>query len=261
MNGNLRTTVIYHCAIITIMSTLGERVKTEREARGWSQAELARRVTRAGYTITQGGIAQIERRGNTEPKSIVQLAEALGLSVNWLQTNRGEKSRPADRESAALLDLPEPSRRRRPGELLTTRPHRTGLNRSGPMQVFASAQGGAEGAMILSNEPVAWIPRDTRLEGINDAYGCFVSGDSMEPAYERGNLLLINPAAAVGPGDDCLFLREAPDGGRFVLIKRLVRQTEQSWTVRQYNPLKTYTLSRREWQKAHLVIGKYNRTS
>ena len=58
------------------MSTLGERVKAERESRGWSQVELARRVTHAGYRITQGGIAQIERRGETEPKSI----ELLGVT-------------------------------------------------------------------------------------------------------------------------------------------------------------------------------------
>ncbi|MPZ32008.1 MAG: helix-turn-helix domain-containing protein, partial [Rhodospirillales bacterium] len=74
------------------MTTLGERVKAERHSKGWSQAELARRVTRAGYSITQGGIAQIERRGETEPKSIVQLAQALQVSVTWLQSNRGDKA-------------------------------------------------------------------------------------------------------------------------------------------------------------------------
>ena len=75
------------------MTTLGERVKAERRAKGWSQAELARRVTKAGYSITQGGIAQIERRGETEPKSIVQLAQALGLSV----TLAAEHARRQDR--------------------------------------------------------------------------------------------------------------------------------------------------------------------
>jgi phage repressor protein C with HTH and peptisase S24 domain len=241
------------------MTTLGERVKAEREAKGWSQAELARRVTRAGYSITQGGIAQIERRGNTEPKSIVQLAQALGLSVTWLQTNRGEKTlrSGAIEEDVPLLPVPELGRRRRQEAGAS----RGMLGRVDPLQVFSSAQGGVEGAMILSNEPVAWIPRDARLEGVQDAYGCFVSGDSMEPAYERGNLLLVNPSAPVAPGDDCLFLRETADGGRYVLIKRLVRMTQQGWTVRQYNPAKTYTLPRKEWQKAHLVIGKYNRTS
>jgi phage repressor protein C with HTH and peptisase S24 domain len=241
------------------MSTLGERVKTERKAKGWSQAELARRVTRAGYSITQGGIAQIERRGETEPKSIVQLAQALGLSVTWLQSIKGDKTaRPDDDD--AQLGLPESGgRRRRQGEG-SSAAQRSVTGRP-PLQVFASAQGGSEGAMILSNEPVSWIPRDPRLEGVADAYGCFVSGDSMEPAYERGNLLLVYPSAEVSPGDDCVFLRETADGTRYVLIKRLVRRNEASWTVKQYNPAKTYTLSRREWQKAHLVIGKYNRAS
>jgi len=243
------------------MSTLGERVKTERKAKGWSQAELARRVTRAGYSITQGGIAQIERRGDTEPKSIVQLAQALGLSVTWLQSTRGERlARPTpDDDDGQLPPSEQGGRRRRQGD--ASGAAQRAASARPPLQVFASAQGGNEGAMILSNEPVSWIPRDPRLEGIQEAYGCFVSGDSMEPAYERGNLLLVNPSVDVSPGDDCVFLRETADGSRFVLIKRLVRRNDASWTVKQYNPARTYTLSRREWQKAHLVIGKYNRAS
>jgi len=240
------------------MSTLGERVKGEREARGWSQAELARRVTKAGYPITQGGIAQIERRGETAPKSIVQLAQALGVGVVWLQSNRGEKRVEGvpDEEQLSFVE----SDKRWSGTLPAGAAAGSGGPRP-PLQVFASAQGGSEGATVLSNEPVAWIPRDARLEGVRDAYGCFVSGDSMEPAYERGNLLLVNPSANVAPGDDVVFLREEKDGTRHVLIKRLVRVNEQSWTVKQYNPPRTYTLSRKEWSKAHLVIGRYNRAN
>ena len=94
------------------MTTLGERVKAERRAKGWSQAELARRVTRAGYSITQGGIAQIERRGDTEPKSIVQLAQALGLGVNWLQSTRGDKTAGVSGDDEQLSMLPSGRRGR-----------------------------------------------------------------------------------------------------------------------------------------------------
>jgi phage repressor protein C with HTH and peptisase S24 domain len=235
------------------MTTLGERVKTERRAKGWSQAELARRVTKAGYQITQGGIAQIERRGETEPKSIVQLAQALGVSVTWLQSTRGEKTAGVAANDLQLSMLPS-------GGGAGARAAATPEPRL-QLQVFASAQGGDEGAMTLNNEPVAWLPRDARLEGVEEAYGCFVSGDSMEPAYEKGNILLVNPKAPVNPGDDVVFMREDKGGTRYVLIKRLVRRNESSWTVKQYNPAKTFALSRKEWRKAHLVIGKYNRAS
>jgi phage repressor protein C with HTH and peptisase S24 domain len=236
------------------MTTLGERVRGERGAKGWSQAELARRVTQAGYQITQGGIAQIERRGETEPKSIVQLATALGVSVHWLQSSRGDKN--AGVGLGEQLSMPAGGRRGRASAPASGQP--------GPrqhLQVFASAQGGSEGAMILSSEPVSWLPRDPRLEGVAAAYGCFVSGESMEPAYEKGNILLVNPSAQPEPGDDAVFMREDKDGTRYVLIKRLVKMNQQSWTVKQYNPAKTFTLSRKEWSKAHLVIGKYNRAS
>ena len=45
------------------------------------------------------------------------------------------------------------------------------------------------------------------------------------------------------------------------MVKRLVKVNAQSWTVKQYNTAKTFTLQRKEWTKAHLVIGKYNKTS
>jgi len=56
-------------------------------------------------------------------------------------------------------------------------------------------------------------------------------------------------------------MREDKGGTRYVLIKRLVRRNQSSRTVSRYNPPKTFTLSRKERRKAHLVIGKYNRAS
>lgn len=80
---------------LTDMNTLGERVKAEREARDWSQAELAKRVVRAGAkSMGQVGIHKIETKGDSEPKTIVSLARALGLNVRWLQEGRGEKYAP-----------------------------------------------------------------------------------------------------------------------------------------------------------------------
>lgn len=128
-----------------------------------------------------------------------------------------------------------------------------------PLQVYASAAGGPEGAWILSPDAIAVIPRDARLVGVRDAFACYVVGDSMEHAYEQGNLLLVNPAAMATPGDDILLLRAEPDGTRYALIKRLVGLNSAHWKVRQFNPDKTFTLPRKDWQRAMLVIGKYNR--
>jgi hypothetical protein len=182
-----------------------------------------------------------------------------GIDSMFLHNPRTDSNAPP----AGQLDLFVPRPRVRPTPTIAppaARPLAPASSRP-PLQIFASAQGGIEGAMILSPDPIAWIPRDARLDGVAEAYGCFVSGDSMEPAYEPGNLVLVNPAAPVGPGDDCVFLREAPDGTRYALIKRLVSFSRKSWTVRQHNPARTYTLWRSEWRTAHLVIGKFGRAT
>jgi hypothetical protein len=38
------------------------------------------------------------------------------------------------------------------------------------------------------------------------------------PAYEQGNVLVLNPSVQPQPGDDVDFMREAKDGTRHVLI-------------------------------------------
>lgn len=197
----------------------------------------------------------------------VELAEFMGISPTVLNKliNKSRKisATEADQIRQWLANAPGQLAFAEMGRRYTPEGGgQTPVRRKGPpLEVYSSAQGGTEGAMILSSDPVFWIPRDSRLEGIQGAYGCLVSGDSMAPAYEKDNLLLVKPGVAVNSGDDCIFLRETIDGTRYALVKRLVRYNDETWTVLQHNPSKTYGLPRKEWQKAHLVIGKYNRSS
>ena len=180
---------------------------------------------------------------DTGPKSVrlSELASFLGTTVDYLITEHESASLSPSSPSAALA----PSM-----ALSAGRPD---------LAVYASAAGGPEGAWVLSGDAIAWIHRDQRLVGVRDAFACYVVGESMFPAYEQGNLLLVNPAVPPNAGDDCLLIQEVPDGSRYALIKRLVRFNSTSWTVKQWNPDKTFSLPRKEWQRALLVIGKYNR--
>ena len=79
------------------------------------------------------------------------------------------------------------------------------------LPVYASAEGGG-GAIIITNEPIDYVRRPEPLLSVRDGYGCYVIGDSMSPAYEQGDLLLIHPGRPVRPGDDCVFVRDPGDG-------------------------------------------------
>ncbi|UJH75027.1 helix-turn-helix domain-containing protein (plasmid) [Burkholderia cenocepacia] len=69
---------------------IGERIRLERRKRGWSQNELAKRSG-----VTQGLISQIENGTNDSSKHLPGLARALDVSVDWLETGKGDPSRKA----------------------------------------------------------------------------------------------------------------------------------------------------------------------
>jgi hypothetical protein len=212
---------------------IGKRIETAMIKAGKKPVDIARHLK-----ITESAVSQWFAK-DTGPKSVrlSVLAAFLGTTVDYLITESdgpgGARARGGGGPPPAL-DRPD-------------------------LAVYASAAGGPEGAWVLSGDAIAWIHRDQRLQGVRDAIACYVVGESMFPAYEHGNLLLVNPAVPPNAGDDCLLIQEAADGARYALIKRLVRFNSTSWTVKQWNPDKTFSLPRRDWQRALLVIGKYNR--
>jgi transcriptional regulator with XRE-family HTH domain len=67
---------------------IGDRVRSERRKRKWSQEELARRAR-----VTQGLISQIENGTNDTSRHLAALAAALEVSSDWLATGRGDPRR------------------------------------------------------------------------------------------------------------------------------------------------------------------------
>lgn len=126
------------------------------------------------------------------------------------------------------------------------------------LPVYASAEGGG-GSIIVTNEPIDFVRRPEPLLSVRDGYGCYVIGDSMSPAFEQGDLLLVHPGRPVRQGDDCVFVRDQGDGTQQALVKRLLRIAPEKWRVRQYNPPRDFDLDRSQWQKAQLIVGKYTR--
>jgi SOS-response transcriptional repressor LexA len=128
----------------------------------------------------------------------------------------------------------------------------------GDLPVYASAEGGG-GVIIITHEPMDFIRRPEPLLSVRDGYACYVIGDSMSPAYEQGDLLLMHPGRPARPGDDCAFIHDRGDGTQQALVKRLLRSTMEKWRVRQFNPAKDFDLDRSHWHKVQLIVGKYSR--
>ena len=126
------------------------------------------------------------------------------------------------------------------------------------LPVWAAAQGGDDGAMLITTEPIDWIVRPRELQ-VRDAFAVFLLGNSMSPRYDHGDQLYVHPHRPPAGGDDCLFIRQVDDASFYALAKTLVRAAPDKWRVRQFNPAREFDLDRATWTKAWKIVGKINR--
>lgn len=228
------------------MSELGNFLRQARR-----KAKLSQQALADGFKISKAAVSKWESGGTVpDRRKMHQLARTLGVPVDQLR-DLADRDDGAQQGDAPDAPLARPSK--------TAEPPSQPPVSAPPLRVYGSSDSGPDGAFALSRDPVAWIARDARLVGVVDAFAVYVQGTSMIHAYEPGNLLLVNPGTQPVSGDDVLLVREERDGTMHALVKRLVRYNATTWTVKQFNPEKTYGLARSDWQRAHLVIGRYNR--
>ena len=130
---------------------------------------------------------------------------------------------------------------------------------SGDLPVYASAQGGADGNFLLSYDPIEWRPTPEPLKGVRGGYGFYVIGDSMEPRFAQGELLLVHPTRPPGPGDYVVIVFEDGEHGEHkAIVKRLIKQTSKGVEVSQFNPPENLFLPAAEIRSVQLVVGLYS---
>jgi len=86
---------------ITGVNSIATRLKQAREARGWSQEQLA---LEAG--VSQGTIGNIESGARKRPRDILGIASAVGVSPEWLQDGKGVPSQ-SPKVGAYAINLEE----------------------------------------------------------------------------------------------------------------------------------------------------------
>jgi phage repressor protein C with HTH and peptisase S24 domain len=96
------------------------------------------------------------------------------------------------------------------------------------------AQAGSEGYFDDGGYPVGGGWDEVSLPEIGDpnAYALEISGDSMEPVFRDGDMVIVSPAAPIRRGDRVV-LRT---GGGEVMAKQLTRRSARRVEVKSLNP-------------------------
>ena len=202
---------------------------------GVSQADLARHLGLAPSAVSR------MLKGERQMKLLeaVQTAAFLGVSQEEVLRNAGEPSE--------APPSTEPPRRGRPPRAVSALP----AIRQDALPIRSAARGGSDQEMFLGDGPIGYTPRPANLAGVRDAYAIYMVGDSMEPRYEPGWLLHVNPFKPPTRGRDVVVYKQ----GQVVLIKQFVGWEGDTLVLRQLNPPDTLQIPRAEVREFHLVVG------
>lgn len=136
------------------------------------------------------------------------------------------------------------------------RPEATRRGRA-DFKIFGTAEGGP-GMVILSSDPIESREWPSILAGVPDSYGVLITNDSMVPALRPGEIALVHPHLPASPDSEVILQRD-DHGTRLGMVKTLTRQTSTEYRLKQWNPAKDFTRSKKEWPTCHLVVGKFRR--
>ncbi len=204
----------------------GDEIRAAREKMGLSQEQLADAIG-----ISQPAIMKIESGKTSRSRFMPELERFLGIV----------------RPPASA------SQYRPPPQLFT----------GNDLPVFSAAEGGP-GEMVVSTDPIEFVPRPWFLKSIKEGYAVIVTGESMVPVYEPGDMVIVNPRLPAIKGRNAIFVGGEEHGEFKATVKRLERSTPSEWHVRQWNPPEgakpEFTLSKKQWPRALRIVGKYEGT-
>lgn len=138
----------------------------------------------------------------------------------------------------------------------------TPLDQMGGLLPVYWNRAGGNGVLNIERRKVEEIPRGQDLKFSFYSFGIEVMQDDMSPCFDRRDVAVMNPDRPVVPGDDVLLVRgyeeksSAPFDG---MLRRLVKETDTHWVVKQFNPAKEYKLAKSDWPRALYVAWRKSR--
>lgn len=103
------------------------------------------------------------------------------------------------------------------------------------------------------------LARPPSMAADNGAYALTIVGDSMWPRFRPGRRVAVSPKSPVAIGDDVVVLLRSEGQGtneQPALIKELMRRTNDTVELRQFNPDLTFSVETGDVEAIHKIAGE-----
>ncbi len=229
------------------MDTLAKRLAEAMARARLNQPGLARAASSADQPVTQQTVHNLVSGQTTHSKHLPALADALGVSLEWL--TRGEQALKTGTGQIAATGGEA-------GLHLARSPAATASMMT-RLRVLGMAECGPDGWSLWNGDVIDTVPTPSGLAGAPGAYAVYAVGSSMEPRYYEGELIFIHPGKPVTAGSFVLVqIRPEHEGDTpRAMVKRLVKRTASKTVVEQFNPAKKFDIRNDDIVSLHRVVG------
>ena len=241
------------------MPTLADRVRQRMDTLGINMTAATKR---GGLERTFVADLLSGKKQTINAANAAKLAKALECSVDWLLHGKGDVA-PSQglavrgAGEAAGIEPAGAAPPRRPGAEGEVRRADVDIPLRGSMPRDLPIYGTAAGSVIGTFQIDDVVDHARRPGPLVDtpAYGLYVTGESMVPAFQPGDLVVLHPGRPVRIGDFVVVqTRNYESGPVIAYIKKLVRVTGEKLFLQQYNPQAVVELDRRVVVSMHRVL-------
>ena len=118
------------------------------------------------------------------------------------------------------------------------------------LPVYGHIEAGQD-ILMLNDDVIDYADRPPQLENVDNAFGLYVHGSSMEPRYFPRELLHVHPGIPPKAGD--FVVVKLNDGE--ALVKQLVKMDKKSIVLNQFNPNRRRTLPTSKVICVQVIVG------
>jgi phage repressor protein C with HTH and peptisase S24 domain len=213
-------------------------IKARREARGWSQQELADRANefltaeekRRGMRVKKQDVGRLEKTSDIKKKPVNSMYKGVVISA---------LNAPDDEPRLALAERGGP-------RLVPASKNDVPL-----FDVWIDPKTGESG---LSPSAIGTIPRPPLLAHATQAYCVQVRGVDMSPVYRPGDTLAIDPNRVPRTESGVVLVSE----DHKIVIGEFVSETAEKWELKKYGAQpETISVSRERFPACHCIAIIY----
>ena len=239
----------------TTGSSSSHRLRQAMQLRGiGSGAELARLTRQNEVTVR----SHVNGTRDVSKRAAEAYSRALAIDPAWLLY--GQSNAPRGASSATGDSYGETNEVDGPSNIRLSSseaPDFRFLSKDVP--VLGSAECGSDGVFALNGDQIDLVRRPPGQMNRKGIYCIYAAGSSMEPVYESGDLVYVDPHCPPKAGRDVVIqlVPKGPGGEVRCFLKRLVRRSGTKWRVKQFNPEKEFVLDDKDVAAVHLVLKNH----